>query len=88
MISRKYDALPPTLPPRGLSREAAASYVGISATKFDEMVFDGRMPQPKRIDTRKVWDRSALDAHFDALPGGDVVLDNPWDVPSHGAAVV
>lgn len=52
------------------------------------MVFDGRMPQPKRIDARKVWDRSALDAYFDALPGGDVVLDNPWDVPSHGAAVV
>ena len=33
---------------RGLQREMAARYVGISATKFDEMVDDGRMPKPKR----------------------------------------
>lgn len=87
-MKRKYDALPPTLPPRGLCREAAASYVGISATKFDEMVDDGRMPPPKRIDARKVWDRSALDAYFDALPGGDEGGANPWDEPANGFAVL
>lgn len=74
---RKYDALPPSLPPRGLCREAAARYVGISPTKFDEMVEDGRMPQPKRIDSRKVWDRTALDIAFEALPGEGE--ENPWD---------
>lgn len=82
---KKYDALPPSLPPRGLCREAAASYIGISPSKFDEMVEDGRMPIPKRIDARKVWDRTALDACFDALPGGDNPGENPWDA---GAVLV
>jgi hypothetical protein len=63
----RYDALPASLPPRGLSREAAAQYVGVSPVKFDEMVEDRRMPKPKRIDGRKVWDRHALDLSFDAL---------------------
>ena len=44
------------IPRRGLSREEAAMYVGVSATKFDEMRVDGRMPRPKQIDGRKVWD--------------------------------
>jgi hypothetical protein len=64
----RYDALPPNLPPRGLSRLASATYVGVGVTKFDEMVEDGRMPQPKCIDSRKVWDVRALDQAFDALP--------------------
>jgi hypothetical protein len=63
----RYDALPANLPPRGLSREAAAQYIGISPVKFDEMTKDGRMPKPKRIDGRKVWDRRGLDLSFDAL---------------------
>jgi predicted DNA-binding transcriptional regulator AlpA len=56
-----------------LSREAAAAYIGIGASKFDEMVRDGRMPRPKRIDGRTVWSRPALDAAFAALPdeGGE-----------------
>jgi hypothetical protein len=39
-------------PPRGLNREEAARYVGVGATKFDEMVADRRMPRPKRVDGR------------------------------------
>jgi excisionase family DNA binding protein len=39
-------------PPRGLSRDEAARYVGVGATKFEEMVADGRMPRPKRVDGR------------------------------------
>jgi predicted DNA-binding transcriptional regulator AlpA len=69
--------LPPNLPPRGLSRERAAEYVGIGATKFDEMVADGRMPKPIRIDGRVLWDRRALDQFFDALGTSESV--NPWD---------
>lgn len=76
-LQRKYDALPINLPPRGLCREAAARYVGVSPTKFDELVQDGRMPKPKRIDGRNVWDRSALDFAFEALPGDGA--HNPWD---------
>jgi hypothetical protein len=32
------------------------------------MVKDGRMPQPKPINSRIVWDRLKLDLAFDALP--------------------
>ena len=58
-------------PPRGLSREEAARYVGVGPTLFDEMVADGRMPRPKRANSRVLWDRIALDAAFSDLPGDD-----------------
>jgi predicted DNA-binding transcriptional regulator AlpA len=70
--------LPPSLAPRGLSRVQAAEYVGIGATKFDELVGDGRMPKPKRIDGRTVWDRIALDEAFAAL-GDDGATRRDWD---------
>ena len=65
------------LEPRGLNRVQAATYVGVSPTLFDEMVQDGRMPQPKRINSRRVWDRRRLDEAFEALPNKDDL--NPWD---------
>jgi len=64
----RHEILPASLPPRGLSREEAAAYIGIGATKFDEMVADGRMPPAKRIDGRRVWDRHRVDSAFAALP--------------------
>lgn len=73
----KHGALPPNLAPRGLNRAAAAEYIGVSATTFDEMVRDGRMPGPKQINARKIWDVRALDAAFTALPSDDDA--NPWD---------
>lgn len=57
-----------TYPPRGMSREEAARYIGVGTTKFDEMVLDRRMPKPKRVDGRVVWDRIAIDAAFSDLP--------------------
>jgi hypothetical protein len=51
--------------------------VGVGATKFDEMVADGRMPQPIHVDGRRIWDRRALDQSFDALGTSGSV--NPWD---------
>jgi hypothetical protein len=57
-----------TAPRRGLSRLEAALYVGVSATKFDELVKEGRMPPPKRVDGRVLWDVRALDLAFDELP--------------------
>ena len=65
---RRTSVLPVSLPPRGLSRAQAAEYIGVSTTKFDEMIADGRMPPPKRIDARVVWDRVKVDAAFSALP--------------------
>ncbi len=35
------------------------------------------MPAPRLIDSRKVWDRNALDEAFDALP--TEADANPWD---------
>ncbi|CDZ60479.1 Hypothetical protein NGAL_HAMBI2605_10450 [Neorhizobium galegae bv. orientalis] len=69
----KVDAF--SYPPRGMSREEAARYVGVGTTKFDEMVADSRMPKPKRIDGRVIWDRIALDASFSDLPidGGNMI---------------
>jgi predicted DNA-binding transcriptional regulator AlpA len=64
---------------RGLSRVQAADYIGVGPTKFDEMVEDGRMPKPKRIDGRTVWDRVQLDEAFDALNDEAVPNKNPWD---------
>ena len=67
---------------RGLSREEAANYIGIGPTKFDKMVKDGRMPRPKRVDGRVVWDLRKLDAAFDALEENDPdkpEAPNPWD---------
>lgn len=63
--------------PLGLSREQAARHVGVGITKFDEMVADGRMPRPKRIDGRVIWDRRAVEAAFSDLPEDGA--DNPWD---------
>lgn len=68
---------PITVNPRGLQREVAARYIGISPTKFDQLVTDGRMPQPRRLDGRKLWDRLELDEAFSDLPTDQD--ENPWD---------
>lgn len=77
-------SLPSGLLPRGLSRELAAAYLGVGVTKFDEMVADGRMPGPKLVDRRKLWDRYALDAAFEELPSE--TAPNEWDVVLRGTA--
>lgn len=68
---------PHTLLPRGLSRVEAAEYIGISPTKFDELVRTGAMPVPKEIGTRRIWDRHGLDSAFDDLPS--IEEKNPFD---------
>lgn len=68
-MSRKPDER--SYPPRGLRREDAARYLGISPSKFAEMVNDGRVSGPKLIDGCVVWDRHRLDEAFDALPDRD-----------------
>ena len=76
-MTRPADILPASLAPRGLSRVQSAAYVGVGTTKFDEMVADGRMPKPKRVDGRNIWDRLELDEAFAALPSDEDA--NPWD---------
>lgn len=78
----RHDALPVSLPPRGLGRVVAAQYLGISPGHFDRQVAAGVFPKPKQIAGRMVWDRHALDMAFAALPDGDDAEPaNPWDAP-------
>ncbi len=65
--------------PRGLRREDAAFYIGISPTLFDRWVKDGHMPEAKKLGETVIWDRLALDEAFDALPAREIgVKENPF----------
>ncbi len=74
--ARRSSTLPLSLPPRGLSRVRAAEYIGVSPSTFDKMVAEGKMPAPKRIRGRVVWDRVQVDCAFNAFDDGG---ENPWD---------
>jgi hypothetical protein len=65
---RRADILPASLAPIGLSREVSAAYVCVGTTLFDEMVDDGRMPPPRLINGRTIWDQEEVYAAFKALP--------------------
>jgi predicted DNA-binding transcriptional regulator AlpA len=71
------------VPFRGMNRTQSADYIGVSASKFDMMVRDGRMPKPIPIDGRKVWDKIELDEAFEALKAEP--SENPWDHAAGGA---
>ena len=80
MVAEPENILPTSLPPRGLSRVQSAAYVGVSMTLFDELVKDGRMPQPIRLNSRVLWDRLQLDEAFAALSdNGD---GDEWPEPA------
>jgi predicted DNA-binding transcriptional regulator AlpA len=81
MIDRSQRSLPLSLAPRGLSREQAAAYVGVSPSLFDTLIKDCRMPGPKRINSRVVWDRFRLDLAFEALAETNAdTADDDWNV--------
>ena len=65
----KPSPLPNSLPPRGLSRQQAAAYIGVGPSTFDKLVIEGVMPGPVEFGRRRVWDRLAIDAAFGALSG-------------------
>jgi hypothetical protein len=62
---------------RGLSRHEAARYIGIGETKFAQLVNTGRMPKPRRLDGRVIWDRVELDIAFSELPH-DAPEEDTW----------
>lgn len=62
---------------RLLSRVQAAYYIDMGTSKFDQLVIDGRMPKPLRIDARLVWDVRQLDSAIDALHDAGSEL-NSW----------
>ena len=65
-------------PRRLLRRDDAAFYVGVSPTKFDQWVKDGRMPKPYRVDGCVLYDIHKLDLACDAF-GEDDAADHAWD---------
>ena len=71
-------AMTDTYPPRGLSREEAARYIGVGVSMFDELVRGGRMPRPARLGRRVVWDRFKIDAAFADLHD-DSAAENQLD---------
>jgi len=74
-------ALPPTLAPRLIGREAAAAYVCLSPNTFDDLVDRKLMPKPRILgDKRRAWDVRELDVAADALPhdGEIIASDEGW----------
>jgi predicted DNA-binding transcriptional regulator AlpA len=63
-------------PRRGLNRQEAALYIGVSPSLFDDLVKSGEMPKPLRIKRRTVGDVHQLDECFEALSVPD---ENPRD---------
>lgn len=55
-------------PPRGLRADRAAAHLGMSKSKFLELVDAGTLPKPKSIGGMRIWDRLAVEAAFDNLP--------------------
>ena len=58
---------------RGLDENEAAVYLSLSPSFFRKLVTDGRMPRPRLIGVRRIWDVEELDLAFKAQPreGGD-----------------
>jgi predicted DNA-binding transcriptional regulator AlpA len=84
-------ALPPTLAPRLISREAAAAYVCVSPSTFDRMIDDGRMPRARRLGERRIaWDVRELDVAVDQLPAETAAPgDETWsDVDAPQASAI
>ena len=65
--------------PRGLRADDAAAYMGMSKTKFLELVSKGTIPRAFQIDSIKVWDRFDLDAVIDAAKEDTPSENNSFD---------
>ena len=63
----------------GLGETEAAAAIGVSASKFRTLVKDKRMPSPRRLDSRNIWDVDELRAAFKALPhDGEKEISDAW----------
>ena len=71
--------------PRALSRVAASAYVGVSPTRFDQLVAEGSVPRPARLGRRVLWDRLALDRTLDVLFDVTTELRDEWDIADAAA---
>lgn len=60
-------ALPAGILPRGLTRDQAAAYLGLTPRQFTVRVRNGFYPGPMPGSSN--WDRAALDARLDEAAG-------------------
>jgi hypothetical protein len=65
---RRADVLPASLAPLGLSLDEVAAFIGISANKYRELEQRKRMPGPRLVDGRRLYDRELAHAAFKRLP--------------------
>jgi hypothetical protein len=63
----RYEDLPSGLTPRGLTREAAAAYTGLSVSAFDKARLEQKYPDPTLPGGR--FDRVLLDDWMNKLSG-------------------
>lgn len=71
--------------PRGLSKEAAASYLGVKRRTFERIATDLR---PTKLGTSLVYDIRDLDALFDRLKASANEPTDLGEQPSHGLSLV
>jgi hypothetical protein len=68
----------PFFEPRGLSRNEAAEYCGLSSMGFDQWVRRGIVPGP--IPGTQRWDRKAVDLALDRASGIETITGRtPFD---------
>ncbi len=67
------------VPRFALRRVEAAASIGLSPSKFDQLVRDGRMPKPKRVDRAVLWDAEAVRLAWLTLPDEGEGDPNEWD---------
>lgn len=75
-----FDHLPPGVYPFAVPLDAAAALVGVSSNYFGQLVEEGRMPQPREIGRRVLWDTEEVKAAWRAIPKrGEAAKANSWD---------
>lgn len=63
----------------GLSATQAAEAVGVGLTTFLQLVEEGKMPRPRCIRSRKLWDVDEVRECFKALPHDKQIEEaNTW----------
>lgn len=64
---------------RGFSEMEAAGYLSLSPSFFRQLVIANKMPRPRLIGARRVFDIQELDAAFKAMPreGGETEDEAP-----------
>src|SRR5690349_17228412 len=66
---------------RGLTEGEAAVYLSLSPSFFRALVESGKMPRPRVLGARRIWDVDDLDAAFRALPVEGGPVDASWGMP-------